>query len=215
MLTSSFAFYIGVMLQAATLGKHIFDITGRAIDIGWLGLAEFAPIALLVLVSGSVADRYNRKHVAAIALAGELMCALSLVWYSLSIRGDENPAVWPFFLIGVIFGSCRAFLSPAVRSMYPMVAPDGGLPPIIAMSSAVWTTAMIIGPAASGLLYSVDPWLPYATTATLTLIGIVGIMRVQFLREPPKRDPNEKVTVRSAMDGLHFVRRTPILLAVI
>jgi MFS family permease len=96
-----------------------------------------------------------------------------------------------------------------------MVAPDGGLPPIIAMSSAVWTSAMIIGPAASGLLYSIDPWMPYATTAVLTLIGIIGILRVQFLREPPPRDPNEKVTVRSAMEGLHFVRRTPILLAVI
>lgn len=37
------------MLQAATLGKHIYDITGRELDIGWLGLAEFLPIALLVL----------------------------------------------------------------------------------------------------------------------------------------------------------------------
>ena len=84
MLGSSFAFYIGVSLQAATLGKHIFDTTGRAIDIGWLGLAEFAPIALLVLVSGSVADRFNRKHVAALALAGEMLCAIALVVYSLS-----------------------------------------------------------------------------------------------------------------------------------
>jgi hypothetical protein len=74
---------------------------------------------------------------------------------------------------------------------------------------------MIIGPAASGLLYSIDPWIPYATTAALTLIGILGILRVQFLREPPPRDPNEKVTLRSAMEGLHFIKRTPILLAAI
>ena len=193
MLTSSFAFYVGVMLQAATLGKHIYDITGRSLDIGWLGLAEFGPIALLVFVSGSVADRYNRKYVAAIALAGELICALTLVAYSLAIRGDEHPAVWPFFVIGVVFGSCRAFLSPATRSIYPMIAPEGGLPPIVAMSSAVWTSAMILGPAASGFLYSADPWVAYATTAALTLVGIIGIMRVQFLREPPPRDPNEKL----------------------
>ena len=215
MLTSSFAFYVGVMLQAATLGKHIYDITGRSLDIGWLGLAEFGPIALLVFVSGSVADRYNRKYVAAISLAGEMICALTLVAYSLAIRGDEHPAVWPFFVIGVVFGSCRAFLSPATRSIYPMIAPEGGLPPIVAMSSAVWTSAMILGPAASGFLYSADPWIAYATTAALTLVGIIGILRVQFLREPPPRDPNEKVSVRSAMEGLHFVRRTPILLAVI
>ena len=109
MLESSFSFYVGVMLQAATLGKHIFDKTGRAIDIGWLGLAEFLPIALFVFVSGSVADRYNRKHIAALSLGGELLCALGLVWYSIS----DPEAVWPIFVIGAIFGSCRAFLSPA------------------------------------------------------------------------------------------------------
>jgi len=211
MLGSSFAFHIGVSLQAATLGKHIFDITGRAIDIGWLGLAEFGPIALLVLVSGSVADRFNRKHVAALALAGEMLCAIALVVYSLS----EPKAVWPFFVIAVAFGISRAFLSPATRAMYPMVAPDGGLPPIIAMSSGVWTSAMIVGPAASGFLYSAAPWVAYATTTALILIGIIGIMRVQFEREPAPRDPDEKATLRSAMEGLFFIRRTPILLAAI
>jgi MFS family permease len=211
MLGSSFAFHIGVSLQAATLGKHIFDVTGRAIDIGWLGLAEFGPIALLVLVSGSVADRFNRKNVAALALVGEMMCAIALVAYSLS----EPTAVWPFFLIAVVFGISRAFLSPATRAMYPMVAPDGGLPPIIAMSSGVWTSAMIIGPAASGFLYSVAPWVAYATTTALIFIGIIGIMRVQLERDPTPRDPDEKATLRSAMEGLYFIRRTPILLAAI
>ena len=211
MLGSSLAFYVGVMLQAATLGKHVFDKTGRAIDIGWLGLAEFLPIALFVFVSGSVADRYNRKHVAALALGGELLCALGLVWYSIS----DPEAVWPIFVIGGLFGTCRAFLSPATRSMYPMVAQDGGLPPIIAMSSGVWTSAMIIGPAASGFLYSVHPAVAYATTATLVAFGIGGIMRVQFLRPPIVRDPDEKPTLRSATEGIHFIRRTPILLAAI
>ena len=211
MLGSSFAFHIGVSLQAATLGKHIFDITGRAIDIGWLGLAEFAPIALLVLVSGSVADRFNRKHVAALALAGEMLCAIALVVYSLS----DPTAVWPFFVIAVAFGISRAFLSPATRAMYPMVAPDGGLPPIIAMSSGVWTSAMIVGPAASGFLYSVAPWVAYATTTALIFIGIIGIMRVQLKRDPTPRNPDDEATLRSAMEGLYFIRRTPILLAAI
>ena len=74
------ALYVGLMLQAATLGKHIYDITGREIDIGWLGLAEFLPVALLVFVTGTVADRYNRRRVAVTAMIGELMCALALVF---------------------------------------------------------------------------------------------------------------------------------------
>jgi hypothetical protein len=98
--------------------------------------------------------------------------------------------------------------------MYPMVAPEGGLPPIIAMSSAVWTSAMIIGPAASGLLYS-RPMDSICNNFTVNADRHFGILRVQFLREPPPRDPNEKVTLRSAMEGLHFIKRTPILLAAI
>jgi predicted MFS family arabinose efflux permease len=38
---------------------------------------------------------------------------------------------------------------------------------------------------------------------------------VQFLRPPIVRDPNDKPTLRSATEGLHFIRRTPILLAAI
>lgn len=211
LLTSSLLFYIGVMLQAATLGKHIYDITGREIDIGLLGLAEFLPIAAFVLVTGSVADRFNRRVVATIALIGELMCAITLMLYSLT----EPTAVWPFFVIGFLFGTSRAFLSPAIRPMYPMVAPEGGLPSLIAMSSAVWTSAMIVGPAVSGFLYTIHPSMSYGATATMVLIGILSLLRVRFLHPSAPRDPDEKVSLRSAMEGLYFIRRTPILLAAI
>lgn len=211
LLASSLSFYIGVMLQAATLGKQIFDITGRVIDIGWLGLAEFIPIVLFVFVSGSVADRYNRKYVAALALSGELLCAVALCLYAFT----EPTAVWPIFVIAVFFGSSRAFLSPATRSMTPMVAPVGGLPPVVALSSMVWTSAMIFGPAVSGFLYSVHPGIAYGTTSVLIVFGIIGILRVQFVRAPIVRSDADKPTLHSAFEGLRFIRRTPILLAVI
>jgi hypothetical protein len=53
LLGYSTAVNAGVMLQATALGKQIYDITGRELDIGLLGLAEFLPAALLVLVTGS------------------------------------------------------------------------------------------------------------------------------------------------------------------
>ncbi|MHB1090386.1 MAG: MFS transporter [Ilumatobacteraceae bacterium] len=211
LLGGSLAFHIGVTLQAATLGKQVFDITGRALDIGWLGLAEFVPVVVFVFLSGSVADRFNRKYVAACALGGELVCAVSLSVYAYS----EPTAVWPIFLIAVMFGTSRAFLSPATRSMAPMVAPIGGLPPIVALSSGVWTSAMIVGPAVSGFLYSIHPGIAYVTTSVLAFIGIIGILRVQFVRPPTLRTPDDKPTLHSAYEGLHFIRRTPILLAAI
>ena len=205
------ALYIGLMLQAATLGKHIYDITGREIDIGLLGLAEFLPVALLVFVSGTVADRYNRRRVAVTAMVGEFMCALALVFYS-----RTNPtSVAPIFLIAIAYGASRAFVSPAMRSIGPMIAPEHGLPQMVAMYSAVWTGAMIVGPAMSGFLYAAAPWIAYATAAGLIGLGIVLISRIKLQIISAAVVKTERPTLHSAMEGLRFIRRTPILLAAI
>ena len=205
------ALYIGLMLQAATLGKHIYDITGRELDIGWLGLAEFLPIALLVFVTGSVADRYNRRRVAVTAMVGELASALALVAYSLT-----NPtSVFPIFLIAILYGTSRAFVSPAMRSIGPMIAPENGLPQMVAMYSTVWTGAMIVGPAMSGFLYAAAPWIAYATAAGLIALGIILISRIKLKIISDQPAKTEKPTLHSAMEGLRFIKRTPILLAAI
>jgi len=205
------ALYVGLMLQAATLGKHIYDITGREIDIGLLGLAEFLPVALLVFVSGTVADRYNRRRVAVTAMVGEFICALSLVFYS-----RTNPtSVAPIFWIAIAYGASRAFVSPAMRSIGPMIAPEHGLPQMVAMYSAVWTGAMIVGPAMSGFLYAAAPWIAYATAAGLIGLGIILISRIKLQIISAAVVKTERPTLHSAMEGLRFIRRTPILLAAI
>jgi len=210
-LASSFLFSVGVLLQAASLGKHVFDITGRPIDIGLMGLAEFLPIFLLVFVSGSIVDRFDRKKIVLLAMTGELLCSFFLVWYSTT----RPVSAVPLFACGLIFGTCRSFWSPAMRSMYPMLVPAGDLPSIVAISSGVWTAAMIIGPAISGFLYSLDQSLPYATTAVLSCLGIMSFMRVKLPIAKNLESRDSSKTLRSAMEGLYFIRRTPILLAAI
>jgi MFS family permease len=202
---------LGVALQAAVLGKQIFDITNRSIDLAWLGLAEFAPAPVLVLITGSLADRFNRKKIAALALSGELACAMALMLYSMT-----NPtAVWPFFVIAVAFGVFRAFNAPAIRAMPPMVAPDRALPRVVALFSATWTGAIIVGPALSGWLYSIHTWVPYAVVMVCIFVGLIWLLRIHFRRGPISPDPDEKPSMRSAVEGLRFIRHTPIVLGAI
>ncbi len=211
LLWANFVLFTGVALQAAAVGKQAFDISGRAADLGWIGLAEFLPAALLVLVTGTVADRVNRKLVALVAVGVELLSSVALLLYS-----RTNPTeVWPMFIISFFYGVGRAFQAPALRAMPPMVAPEGGLPKVIALFSATWTSAIIIGPAISGFLYAVDPWVAYAGSGTLIFLGWVSIWFVTFVREPTPPDPDKRPTLHSAMEGLRFIRRTPILLAAI
>lgn len=208
-MLAQFAVSTGVTMQATALGKQVFDITDRELDLGLLGLVEFLPSFLLVLVTGSVVDRFNRRVVAMCGLAAELLCSLFFLFYARS-----NPtAVWPIFAVAFAFGIARAFISPAMRVMSPMVAPEGSFTRVIALNSAMWTSAIIVGPALSGLLYSIEPWVAYAVSAGLTLVGIVMVLLVRFRRQPER--PAERPTLHSAMEGLRFIRRTPLLLAAI
>ncbi len=211
LLVSNFALYAGVALQAVALQKQAFDITGHESDIGFIGLAEFLPAMLLVLVTGSVADRFNRRTVALFAVGGELLSSLALMIYATT----EPTSVFPLFIIAFGYGIARAFQAPAIRSMPPMVAPEGGLPRTIALFSATWTAAIIIGPAASGFLYAADPWVAYLGSSVLILAGWFGIVAVRFVRSPEPQDPDVRPTLHSAMEGLRFIRRTPVLFAAI
>jgi MFS family permease len=211
LLLSNFVLYAGVALQAAALFKQTFDLTGREADLGFIGLAEFIPAALLVLVTGSVADRFNRKKIALLAVGGELICSIALMTNALGDGGS----VWTLFAIAFVYGIARAFQAPAIRSMPPMVAPDGALPRVIALFSATWTAAIIIGPAMSGFLYAVDPWVAYAGSSALILVGWLGLLTLKFVREPAPPDPDERPSMHTALEGLRFIRRTPTLLAAI
>ena len=211
LLVAGTVLQVGISLQAAALGLQAFRITGRPADLGWIGLCEFLPAALLVLVTGTVADRFNRKVVALFAIGGEIISSVALLFYALT----DPTEVWPLFVIAFGYGIARAFLAPATRAMPPMVAPDGGLPKVVAMNSATWTGATILGPVLSGLLYAIDPWVAYFAASSLMFAGALMFLALRFIRPPDPAISGNRPTFRTAIEGLLFIRRTPILLAAI
>lgn len=211
LLTVNSLIAVGMTLQAAALGKQVFDITGREADIGWIGFVEFMPAVMLVLVTGTVADRFNRRVVALLAVGGELCTSVAMMLYA-----TTNPtAVWPLFVIAFGYGVARAFQAPAMRSMPPMVSPPGAVAKVIPLFQATYVLAVIIGPATSGFLYAASPWIAYLGSSVLILGGWSALWAVRFVSEPERQRRDERPTLRHAMEGLRFIRRTPILLAAI
>ena len=203
--------YVGLSLQVTTLAKQVYDITRREIDLGFLGLAEFLPIALLVFVTGTVADRFDRKRISQMAIGGELASALLLMWYA----STEPTSVFPIFLIAILYGSSRAFLAPSMRPIAAAIAPEGRLPQMIALYSTVWTSAGIVGPAMSGFLYSVSPMVAYGTGSGLVLVALATFSGVSVPATQRGDGADERPTLRSAVEGLSYIRRSPILFAAI
>ncbi len=179
-LLASVASTIATMIQITALGKQLYDMTGRDLDLGLLGLAEFAPAFLLMTVTGSFADRYDRRHIASIGLGVEVIATGMLAFYI----ATKPTATLPIFVIVIVFGIGRAFVSPATRSMPADIAPDGGLPRLIAFHVACWQASAIIGPVLAGFLFVVSPSWPFIACMILTAAGAVLI---QFARPRPDR----------------------------
>ena len=82
---------VGLQVFVTVLFKQVFDITGDELDIGFIGLAQFVPAVLLILVSGWVADRFDRRHVTAVFLFGRAACVVGFLLYS---RGDTTETLY-------------------------------------------------------------------------------------------------------------------------
>jgi predicted MFS family arabinose efflux permease len=200
---------VGHNLLVTVLFKQVFDISGDELDIGFIGLAQFVPALLLVLASGWVADRFDRRKVSGLFLLGRGLCAVALVGYSVVDPGT----VWPLFAIAFVLGASDAMLSPARRAIPPLIAGPADFPQVIALWTATFTAASIVGPVLGGFLYSLGPSTAYAVAAALEVAAIVPMLRVAYIREPDRI--TERPTLSAALEGLRFVRRTPIVLAVI
>ncbi len=200
---------VGTNILVTVLFKQAFDLTGNELDIGWIGLAQFVPAILLVLVSGWVADRFDRRRVSALFLLGRALCALALIVYSRA----EPGTVWPLFLIAFVFGASDAMLAPARRSIAPLLAPSHNFPQVVALWTATFTGSAIVGPVLGGFLYSVGADLAYGLAAFLEFAAIVPLVFIAYHREPERL--TERPTMSKALDGLRFVRRTPVVLATI
>jgi MFS family permease len=223
------------MAGATVLGKQVYDLTGRTLDLGLLGLTEFAPAALLVLVTGAVADRFDRRRVGSIAAALEAVVALGLAAYAAS----RPTAVLPIFEMVLLFGIARAFIAPATRALPADIVPPARLPWLMPRQSAVWQSALIVGPVAGGFLYALNPALTYVMMAVLLALSAVALTFVR-LRDAPAREavgatdplleagidsvgaggPTEggltgRAAIGEAMEGLRFIRRQPILFGAI
>jgi len=199
------------------LGVLVFDLTGRELDLGLIGLAEFLPVLLLVLVAGAVADRVDRRVVSGGGAVVEAAVGFAVAAYV----ATGPTAVGPIFAMIVVSGTAGAFTSPATRALPADILPPDGLPWLVARHSATWQAAIIVGPVLGGTLYAIDPIAPFVAVGVLHLLSAAAYPFIK-LRPVEEREavetPEEEATrpgLAHALEGLRFIRNHPVLLGAI
>jgi MFS family permease len=152
-------------LQGVAVGWQMYALTHSALALGFVGLVQFLPMLCLNLVVGHVADRYDRRRIAATCqLVGAIATASLAIG---SLLGVITPHA--IFAAVALIGAARAFETPSFQALLPGLVPTALFPRATAYSASALQTATIIGPAIGGFAYAFGPEVPYACAALLSL----------------------------------------------
>lgn len=193
---------------SVSVGWQMYDVTGNALYLGLIGLFQFLPSLFLILVTGTVADRYNRRVIVALCLLLASACAAGL--FVLTVTGSFSP--WPVFAILGVFGVERAFMGPAVQSLGPNLVPAQDLPNAVAWNSSSWQAASILGPVAGGLLYGLGPTIAYGTAFVFMALGAVLVIAIP---KPGARTASRAVNLETILAGFRFIASEKVVLGAI
>lgn len=195
-------------IVSVAVGWQMYDLTRDPFDLGLVGIVQFLPSLLLVLVTGVVADRFGRRLIMALAILVEAACALALL--VLSLRNAGGPL--PIFAVLALFGMARAFFGPASASLFANLVPPQDFANAIAWNSSAWQTATILGPVVGGLLYGLSAEVAYGTAAVLMLLAGVLVFTIP---RPAQRSATEKPTMQTMFAGFGYIWSEKVVLGAI
>lgn len=198
----------GFQMMSVAVGWQIYALTGRALDLGLIGLVQFVPSVVLALPAGHLADQFDRRRIVTLCQTVEWIAIAALAGFSFSGHLDEAGILALIFVVGV----AKAIESPAMQSMLPGLVPASVLPRAMASTGAAGQAAMIVGPALGGLLYVAGAAFVYAVSALLFLGALILMTRITYDHTPPRREP---ATLQTLFAGVHFIRHRPAVLGVI
>jgi MFS family permease len=195
-------------MLAVAVGWQLYALTGRAMDLGLVGLVQFIPVLVLTLPAGQLADRADRRLV--VACCQGTVAVLAAVLAVGTLQGWLGREAI-FLLIGLI-GCARAVEAPNMASLLPGLVPRALFPRAAAWSASATQTAQILGPALGGLLYALGPQAAYGTAAVLLLVGCTAAAAIRA----PRRIPGaERPGLAGLLSGFRFVLRHRIVLGAI
>jgi MFS family permease len=208
---------MGISLQMleVAIGWEVYALHRSALDLGWIGLAEFVPLLVLALPAGQLADRLPRRLI----FAGSLVLSAAVGVGLALVSEAGTTAVWGYLALAAGAGTAMALGWPAARAMPPTLVSVAVLPNAMTLRSIASQTGMVLGPAVGGVLYGVSPVAVYSVAAGCCLLASLSVLA---MHPRPAADAGgagdaagQAPTVSSVLEGLQFVVGTQVLLGAI
>jgi MFS family permease len=194
--------------QGVAVGWHMYALTGNALDLGLVGLAQFLPMVVLTLAVGHFADRYDRRRIVAVCQAIAALSASTLAVGTLTGWLDRGA----IFALVAVSASARAFEWPTMAALLPTLVPRQTFSRATAWSTTANQLAQIGGPSLGGIVYAIHPGAAFVIPAVL--YGLASVLTSRIPGAAPVRS-GASPTLASVFLGFAFVCSRRMLLGVL
>lgn len=182
------------------------DERTQALFLGYIGLALVLPVLFFALPAGAAADRFSRRWLIMIAQLGLAACAVGLAWASW--------AKAPMFLMYLLLfgtGVFRALGWPASSAIVAGLVPARTFSNAATWRSNAYQLASTIGPLAGGMLLAW--WSPVIVFLLDAASSVVLALCMLLVKPEPQQRVTEPHSWRHLLEGIHYLRRQPVILS--
>ncbi|MFD6563326.1 MFS transporter [Micromonospora profundi] len=202
---------IGVWMMFIAQDWLVLELSDNsATALGVVTALQFTPVLLLTLLSGRLADRYDKRVLLFVANAFWTVLALGMAVLVLT----DLVQLWHVFAFAALLGTANAVETPVRQAFVSELVGTPLLPNALSLNAAVFNSARIVGPAVAGLAiaaFDVGPvFLVTALSSIAPLVTVVQ-MRTAELHRAALLPRDERDSAR-VIDGLRYVWRRPDLL---
>jgi len=198
--------FLGSMITYVALPFQAYQLTGSSLVVGALGVAEFAPLILMALVGGALADATDRRRMVQLTELGFAGASGALVVNALT----DSPQVWVLFACSIVMAALDGLQRPSLEGLVPRLVERDELPAAGALSSFRMTIGMVAGPAIGGVLIAtIGLPLTYGLDVATFLFSLAMLRLMRAVPPPPGA---EAPSLRRIMEGVRYARSRPDLL---
>lgn len=193
---------IGTWMQQIALSWLVYRLTRSAFLLGLVGFATQIPQTILTPITGVLADRWNRYRIMIVNQVLEMVEAVILAILVFTHR----IAIWQIVILGIILGIVNALDGPTRHAfIVQLVEKREDLPNAIALNSAMFNTARVIGPAIAGILIAlVGEGVCFLINAASFLAVIAALLAMRIRPQEIKPPAAESGIFRELREGFSY-----------
>ena len=193
------------MMQEVAVTWQLYEFTHSPSALGLLGAFRVAPVVVFALLGGVIADTFDRRHV---MLVSQLVLASTSLVLALATRQGWASAGLLYAMASVA-GAARTVDTPTRQALIPLLVPRERLSRALSLWSLAVKIATVLGPLLGGLVLARGGVAPVYFIDAASFAAVMGALLTMRTRTPAR--PGARVGLAAVLEGLAFLKRTPII----